>query len=154
LNRRCIGGEIPTVGTAALDRDELLAPRDPPDLQRAVQRQVEGLDVDRLVQVVERAGLHGEDGRRHVVVRGDHQDGRLGGALPQLGDEIEARGVRQPHVEHDGRGARLLRQAEAFRAGRGRGDAEAPLLEVHAEQLADRPIVVHDEDAIHGRVPF
>src|ERR1041384_1309690 len=44
---------------------------------------------------------------------------------------------------------RLLREAEAFGAGGGRIDAEAALLEVHREQLADAAVVVDDEDAVH-----
>src|SRR6202022_3828592 len=119
------------------------------NLQRPVQGYVKGLDVDGLVDVVKRSGLDGEDGGRHVVVRRDHQHRRLPPVVLQLGDEIDARRVGQPHVEHDRGGRGLGSHPEAFGAG-GRGDqAEASLLGGDREALPDRPVVVDDQDAVH-----
>src|SRR5260370_26417039 len=40
-------------------------------------------------------------------------------SLLQFGDEVDARRVGKPHVEHDGRGRRLGGDARALGAGRG-----------------------------------
>ena len=131
-----------------LDREEVGAAGEAPHFERAVERDVQRPDVDGLVDVVERACLHGQDGGGHVVVRGDHQDGRLAGALPQLRNEVDARRVGQAHVEDDRGGRGFLRELEPFGAGRRAEHAEAAFLEMHREQLPNGTIVVDDEDTV------
>src|SRR5207302_2086251 len=106
-------------------------------------------DVDGLVEGAEGAGVHGQDGGGHVVVRGDHQDRHIRRVLAQFGDEVDPGHVGEPHVEDDGRRGGGRRQVEALGAGGGRGHTVAALLEVHLEQLADRSVVVDDEDLVH-----
>src|SRR5262249_25596718 len=64
------------------------------------------------------------------------------------GDQVDARGIRQAHVEHDGGRRDLRRHPESLRSGRGGHDAETALLEMHGEQLPDRSVVVDDQDAV------
>ena len=117
LHRRRGADDVVHLERAAALHREVIGPlRQPAHLQGPIERDVEGLDVDRLVDVVERARLHGEDGARHVVVGGDHQYRRFRRPLLQLGDEIDAGCVGQAHVEDDRRRRRLGRQTEPFGA--------------------------------------
>src|SRR5438105_8677082 len=134
--------------------EEVGAAREAAHFERAIDGDVERLDVDRLVDVVERARLHGQDGGGHVVVRGDHQDGRLAGALPQLRNEVDARRVGQAHVEDDRGGRGFLRELEPFGAGRRAEHAEAAFLEMHREQLPNGTVVVDDEDTVQPTDDF
>ena len=84
------------------------------------------------------------------MVGGDHQHRRFGGALLQLGDQVDSRGVGKPHVEHDGGRRGLGGHLEALGAGGSGDDAEAALFQVHGEQLANAPVVVDDQDSIHS----
>src|SRR5919108_121078 len=107
---------------------------------------------ERLGQVVVGAELEADDAIRFLVTRGQDQN-RDVTAAAQLSTEGEAVDVGKAEVEHDE--ARLLPpdRLEAAFAGALTDDLEAGLLQVRADECADRFVVFdHDGDAGHGRI--
>ena len=56
------------------------------------------VDVHRLVDEIEGAGLQGLDCGFHIAMGGDHRDRQLGMVLLNVRDEIEPVAVGQAHV--------------------------------------------------------
>src|SRR5690606_15841490 len=100
---------------------------------------------ERLLEVVERALVHGLDRGLERCLRRHEDDRRLGVALADLRQEVEARDaghadVRQHHV-----GRRLLEPFQRLAAAlRGR-DLEALAAQQDLQRIEDRDLVVYDQ---------
>ena len=107
--------------------------------------------LERLRDVVVGAELEPDD---HVVLlaaRGQHEIGTVALA-PDLPADLEAVERRQHHVEHDEVERAPAGSGRARRARPRRGDAEPGLLEPEGRDLADRGVVLDEQDVlVHGR---
>ena len=123
------------------------------ELERLAQERPHLLEVDRLLEVVERADPHGLDGRLDRRVRRHHDDGDRDAPLAELADELHARDVghhqvRQDHVRRlpvvDG----LEERADGGEPPGGVAVAAQDL----GEELSDLGVVVDDVDSLLAHV--
>ncbi len=101
--------------------------------------------IEGLGEIVVDAGLQTFDALLGLGAGGQHQDGHLALGAQRAG-EVDARLLRHHHVENE------KVEGEAAHGGArrggidGGGDAEAVVVEIAGEQVADTAVVVHDED--------
>jgi hypothetical protein len=155
------GGVLPErAGLAGAQHGDLA--REARVLGGAAHGGVERLEVDGLLEEVGGAGAHGADGGGDVGVAGEEEDGHVRVVGPQRLEEREAVRVGEAHVgeHHVGR----VRRGGLPSLGGGAGGARdvAERREEVGERLADRGVVVDDEDGerhggresgIGGRAP-
>ena len=118
---------------------------------RGQQRVGDVVGIGGLCQIVDGAELHGGHGRGDVAVAGQHDGARVGAHLGELGDDVEAIAVLQPHVD-DGKGRRLLAdQVEALGDRVRRAHLEAARLHGARQTQHESPVVVdQDQGTISG----
>ena len=125
----------------------LIAP-EPPYLNAERQQRYarEQVQIDRFLEYVDRAALHGADGRAHVGVSGEEYDRRIRIFTAQLLKQAKADGVRQVQVQqHHIR--QVARDRTARISGGGRRDHfHAEQLEILGQRLAHHVVVVDDEN--------
>src|SRR3569832_2173997 len=113
--------------------------------QRGVHEIAQHLQIDRLGDEVEGAGLERADRGLHAAVGGDHGHWRIGIILLYVFDELDAVAVGQAHIGEAEIEVRL-RQALARGGERvGGGSVDAHAAEGDLEQFADIGLVVHHE---------
>ncbi len=108
--------------------------------------------IERLAEIVVGADLETDDAVHVLFQRGEQDDRHVRPLRPQVPAHIEARAIRQHHVENDQvdlMGRELIAQLPAVR---GKQHAEALALDVAGQELANFRIVVDDENAWRGRV--
>jgi hypothetical protein len=108
------------------------------------------IGVGRLWQIVDRPRLYRRDRGRDIAVTGQHHDPGSRTGLAQRTDDIEPAPVAEPHVD-DGESRRLLgrRGDPAGDTIRG-GHEKAPPLHRPGEPLAQRCVVVDDQQGAFG----
>ena len=102
-DRRALAEDLAGVRTTCGELDQLrarLAAR-----ERGLHDRAQPIDVDRLDQVLVGAELDRLDGRLHVVARGHDDDRRLGRALRERGEHVEAGAAGQAEIEQHQVGA-------------------------------------------------
>ena len=105
-------------------------------------------ELERLRHVVVRADLEPPDLVVEAVPGREDQDRHVHLPAAQLREDPEAVDARQHQVEDDEVGAPVEGRPEPLVARRGRQDAVAAEAEVHREPLAERAVVLDDEDRL------
>ena len=114
------------------------------------QGPLDRVGIGRLRQIIDRPGLDRRDSCRDVAVAGQHDDAGARTGLLQCGDDIEPAAVTQPHVDN-GESRQLI-----GRRGDPGGDAvggrhdKAASLHCAREPLAQRCVVVNDQQRAFG----
>jgi hypothetical protein len=115
-------------------------------LERLVDPVEQVLVAERLLDEVNRAGLHRLDRHRHVAMSGDEDDRQDRVVLVQLLLQLESAHARHADVEHQAarvivpmRIEELLRRLVHF-------DGQANRLEQHPERVANCGVVIDDEN--------
>ena len=128
--------------------------------ERAGDGAAQHVEVDRLGEVVERAALHAERGGGGVVHGGEHEDRHVRLGVDDPGDEVDAAGPGQVHVEeHAGDLAAAEHLERLLAGGRDRHFVPAPG-QVLLQGIADAVLVIDDEHRhrsigqCHGRAPI
>ncbi len=133
---------------ALRDGAPLLAgvPTQAPGFDRVAQREQNPVALERFLEEVEGAAAGRFDRGRHVGVAADHQHRHVVAALAQLPQGLEPVHLRHPEVEQHRVRRAVAHDTQGFDA-RGRLlDAVALELEGHAEAVANRGLVVDDQD--------
>jgi hypothetical protein len=114
----------------------------------AGEDQLDLVEIQRLGQIIVGAALHCSERAFHVLVRRNDDDVDLGSTLAKPRQQLEPAGVRHPDIGDDDRRIERLQQTHG-RLGalghRGRISQEPKLT---LEALANRPIVVDDDNAL------
>ena len=114
-------------------------------LERAVERHLEGIGVDRLEDVVARPRLQALDRRGHGAVAGEDDHRHVRRRRPHPPDELEAVGAGHAQVrEHDVDG-RPPEVGERVRHGSGRARVVAPRAQDLDERVPDVRLVLHHQ---------
>ena len=115
--------------------------------QRVAQGEEQALEADRLLDEVERAQARGLHRRVQGGLAAHQDDGHVGRALADAGQELEAVHLRHHHVGED-RVHRLFLQALEAARGRARGDRGVALQREGARERGQRArVVVDDQDS-------
>ena len=132
---RCVGQDGDR-NSAFIDRDARLRQRD-----------------EDLGQIIDGSQLHRRHGGGDVAVAREHDGACVGADLGELGDDIEAVAVLQPHVD-DGEGRRLLPdQVHTFGHRVCHAHLEAARLHGPRQPQHERPVVVdQDQGAIFRKL--
>ena len=146
--------QLAALGGRGLRLTALLA--QPPGLDRVADREQHLLALERLLEEVEGAALGRLDRGRHVGVTGEHHDRHVVAPLAHQLQRFQAVHLGHPDVEQDGVGRTVADDAQRLDPGRRLLRAVALELEDHAQALADRGLVVDDQDGCalrrgHGR---
>ena len=106
--------------------------------------------IERLAEIIVGADLESDDAVDILLERGKQDDRHAGALYSEVAAKIEARAVRQHHVEHDQvdlmRGELFAQLTAVCR----KQHAETLALDIAGEQLANFRIVVDDEYALGG----
>jgi hypothetical protein len=108
--------------------------------------------VERLAEIVVCPDLEPDDAIDILLQRREQNDGHARALRPQVAAHVEARAVRQHHIEHDEVdmiGGEPVAQLPAVCREQ---HAEALALDIAGEQLADLRVVIDDENALRGGV--
>ena len=105
------------------------------------------VEVERLLEIVVRAGSQGLDGRAHLRMGGGHDDfhGRI--KAFELAEHLEASHPRHPQVHHRRIEALDVQMVQRLRARGGRDDLVVVQMERPFEELETSRVVVDGEDA-------
>ena len=112
-----------------------------------LHRHQHALALERLLDEIKGAELGRFDRGVDVGVAGDHHDGRDLDEMPQLLQHFEAVHARHLDVEEHEVGRFALDQLDAFLARRRQHHVVAVVLERHLQRVADRRLVIDDQDA-------
>jgi hypothetical protein len=156
LHGGALGHHVVEPRRLVVDRERGTA-RQPADFQSSIDHQHQGIGVvERLVEVVEGPGLHGQDGGCGVVVAGDDDDRDVARGRPDVGDEVDAGSVGKLEIEQDHRGAFPFHEGQTGGGGLGRQDPVArPFglrFEVQSQALEEQRIVVDQKKGVHACV--
>ena len=126
--------------------DPILVPQ-PPLIERVAQADQHALARERLLDEVERAFLRRLHRGADRAVAGDDDDRQrvVHGAQPV--EHLDAVHARHLHVEQHEVGRLALGERQPLLAGRGADELVAFVFERHPQRVADRRLVVYDQDA-------
>jgi hypothetical protein len=115
------------------------------ELERLVDAVEQVLVAERLLDEVDRAGLHRLDRHRHVAVAGDEDDRQDRVALVELDLQFETAHAGHADVEHQAPRPVVALGVEELLTGFEHLHGQPDRLEQHAQGIADRCVVVDDE---------
>jgi len=114
-------------------------------LQGVVNGPAEMAQIDGLDQVVEGAALHAKSCTGRVVHGREHEQRNGGLELHDLGDQLDPAHPRQIHIQEHAGNLLPLQYRQGFFAGRRHGDLVSLLGQELPKRMADRFLVVYDE---------
>ena len=132
-------GLIRAVGPGLVDEQS-------PVTDRLRDETLQRIDVERLLDVVERAMPHGLDRRGNRRMGRHHDDLHAQSALLQLDDEFDAAHAGHLEVGDDAVEAFGLKFLEGFGRARATGNLMARLTQHIGHRLAGLAVIVHDQD--------
>ena len=142
--RRVADDLVLLLGVAAI---ALVLGLEPPRVDGVADRDQHALALERLLDEIKRAEPRRFDRGGDVGVAGDDDDRRDLDEVPQLLQHFEAVHARHLDVEEHQVGRLALDQLDAFLAGRRQHHVVAVVLERHLQRVANRRLVVDDQDA-------
>ena len=122
--------------------------RKPAQLQGPLHHLAQLVEVDRLEQILEGAALHGLDGRLGGGVGGDDDDRQARIDLADAVEDLQARHVRQAHVEDDRVGPLPLDQLDALRPVGAASHFQGVGLEAFLHRIEHVGLVIDHEQVV------
>ena len=117
-------------------------------LEGAVDNDVEGIEIDGLLEIVKGALPHGIDGARDAAVGGDQHHLGVGVALARRFQDRHAIHTRHAEVGEDEIDDLFVEYGETGAAGVGHVDLKAALAQVAGQGLTLRGFIIDDEQCL------